>query len=125
MKTKRHTGIHRNARKHGGRVGDEANGRIRPRADEEDGVDFVEAQHGARHHCPQILGHVLDEGAKELGVFGILPACHVEDGPEEHWLGGVAFIGLFPAENREEGMEMLQEPGVIFMSLAFHTFWLT
>lgn len=80
-------------------------------------MDFVEAQHGARHHCPQILGHVLDEGAKELGVLGIPPACHVEDGPEEHWLGGVAFIGLFPAENREEGMEMLQELAKIVVDI--------
>lgn len=70
-------------------------------------MDFVEAQHRARHHCPQVLGHVLDEGAKKLGVLGIPPACHVQDGPEEHRLGSVAFIGLFPAENGEEGVKVL------------------
>lgn len=107
MKTERHTGIHGNARKHGGRIGDEADSRIRPRADEEDGVNLVDAQHRARHHCPQVLDHVLDEGAKELRVLGISSACHIQDGPEEHWLGGVAFIGLFSAENREEGVKVL------------------
>lgn len=107
MKAQRHTSVHGNTRKHRRRIGDEADSRIRPRADEEDGVDFVKAQHGARHHRPKVLGHVLDEGTKELGVLGISSACHVQDGPEEHWLGSVAFIGLFPAENREEGVEVL------------------
>lgn len=74
-------------------------------------MDFVEAQHAAGHHGPQILGHVLDKGAKELAVFCIPAACHVQNSPEEHWLGPVAFVGLLSAQDGEKGVEVLQEPG--------------
>jgi hypothetical protein len=58
-------------------------------------VDLVEAQHGAGHHGPEILVHMLDESAEELGVLCISAARHVQDGPEEHGLCVVAFVGFF------------------------------
>lgn len=97
VKTKRQTRVRGNAHQHGRWICDEANGRVGPRADEEDGVDLVEAQHSAGHHGPEVLGHMLDEGAEELGILCVPATCHVEDCPEEHGLCFVAFVGFLSA----------------------------
>lgn len=58
-------------------------------------MDLVDAQHGAGHHGPEVLGHVLDECVEELGVLCVSTTCYVQDGPEKHGLCVVAFIGFF------------------------------
>lgn len=83
-------------------------------------MDLVEAQHGAGHHGPEVLGHVLDEGAEELGVLCVPATCHVQDGPEEHGLCVVAVIGFFFAKDGEKGVKVLEISNVCLVRCLFY-----
>lgn len=84
-------------------------------------MDLVDAEDGAGDHGPQALGHVCDEGAKDVGVAGVAAGGDVEDGPEERGLGVEAFVGVLAAEDGEEGVEVLEVSGRMCVSCVIHS----
>lgn len=63
-----------------------------------------------RDKCPNIAGKFLDKSVEDVIVSGVPATRDIDDGPEESFVGFVAFIWIPLPKDRDIGMKTLKKP---------------